>query len=326
MQLGLLLYPGCMPTGLYAAADLVAACNLRLGRERIRVVWGGLDTQPVAVAQGPALQPQAALGACACEAWLLPGLWLACVDQLGPTLAQHGALIEQLRRLPRRSQVWSYCAGVALLAAAGLLDGREATATWWLLPALAARFPRVHWRDAPTVASGRVVTASGPAGHLPLMLDRLALRFSSEVLYDVQQVLMLPQPRSRHESFNPVEMMALRDPALRQLLAFAQRTPAQALSLASAAEHLNLSVRTLSRRVMAGTGVPAGDWLRRVKLSQVAEALRLTRTPIKAIAADLGFGSEAGLHRAFKLVTGLTPSAYRQAYGETRGDLTPSPG
>jgi len=316
MQLGLLLYPDCMPAGLFAVADLVAACNLRLGRERVKPIWGGLDARPVTVAQGPALQPQAVLASSACDAWLLPGLWLASVDQLDAALQRHGAQIEALRRLPRRTQVWSYCAGVALVAAAGLLDGHEATATWWLLPALAARFPRVRWRDVPTVATGRVVTASGPSGHLPLMLDRLALRFSREVLYDVRQVLMLPQPRSRHETFNPVEMMTLRDPALRRLLAFAQSMPAQALSLAGAAEHLNVSMRTLSRRVAEGTGVPAGDWLRRVKLSQAAETLRLTRTPVKAIADELGFGSEAGLHRAFKAATGLTPSAYRQAYGE----------
>jgi AraC-like DNA-binding protein len=36
---------------------------------------------------------------------------------------------------------------------------------------------------------------------------------------------------------------------------------------------------------------------------------------LKRIAEDLGFASEAGLHRAFRLVTGQTPRAYRVAHG-----------
>jgi transcriptional regulator GlxA family with amidase domain len=315
LRLGLLLYPGCMPAGLYATADMVRACNLRAGREQVAPVWVGMDLKPVAMEHGPALQPQCSIADAACDAWLLPGLWLTSIDELDQALQGQRRLIEALRALPRQAQLWSYCAGVALAAAAGRLDGRDATATWWLQPALAARFSRVHWQGVQSlVVDGRTITASGPSGYLPLMLDRLATCFPGDVLRDVQEVLMLPQPRTRHAAFHPVEVMTLRDPALRRLLLFAQRTPAQALNLMGAAEHLSVSVRTLCRQVKLATGIAAGDWLRRVKLSQAGEALRRTRAPIKSISEELGFASEGSLHRSFKSTTGLTPSAYRQAY------------
>jgi transcriptional regulator GlxA family with amidase domain len=307
-----------MPAGLYAAADMVRACNLRAGRERVALVWIGMDLKPVPMEQGPALQPQCPISDALCDALLLPGLWLTSVDQLDHALQQQRRLIEALRALPRNTQLWSYCAGVALAAAAGRLDGREATATWWLQPSLAERFPRVRWQSVQTlVVDGRAITASGPSGYLPLMLDCMSACFTGDVLRDVQDVLMLPQPRMRHEAFHPVDVMTLRDPALRRLLLFALRTPAQCLDLNLAAEHLNVSIRTLCRQVKLTTGIAAGDWLRRVKLSQAGEALRRTRAPVKSIGEELGFASEASLHRAFKNTTGLTPSAYRQAYGET---------
>jgi AraC-like DNA-binding protein len=81
-----------------------------------------------------------------------------------------------------------------------------------------------------------------------------------------------------------------------------------------------VSVRTLARLVDRASGMGAGEWLRLVKLSQAAEILRSTRSPIKVVSEGLGFGSEASLYRAFRLATGLTPSAYRQAFGSTARD------
>jgi transcriptional regulator GlxA family with amidase domain len=147
------------------------------------------------------------------------------------------------------------------------------------------------------------------------MLDRLSTRYDEAVLRDVQEVLMLPQPRVRHRVFDSVEMMRLSDPELRQLLKFAQRTAARELNLDLAARQLNTSVRTLCRTVRNATGMAAGEWLRRVKLRQAGEALSQTRLPVKQVADKLGYSSESGLHRTFKTVTGLTPMAYRQTYG-----------
>jgi len=314
-----------MPAGLFAASDLVRACNQRAGAERVSLVWAGADhaaagttarvTSRMAVCaqDRPALASARALADVPCDAWLLPGLWMNSSDELADTCARHAPLVQALRALPRRTSIWTYCAGVALAAAAGRLDGHAATATWWLQAAVAARFPRVDWQAGQPLCVDRgIVTAPGAGGHLPLMLDRLSTLYPADVLHDVQEALMLPLPRDRHPAFLPVELMTLRDPVLRHLLVFIQGTPAQQVDLQIAAEHARLSVRTLGRRVQAATGLAAGDWLRRIKLHQAGEALRGSRQPVKAICDQLGFGSEASLHRAFRTVTGVTPSAYRQ--------------
>jgi len=315
-RLGLLLFPNCMPAGLFAASDMVRACNLRAGRVRMTVSWVGTGLEDVPTHQGPNLRAQSTVAEGGCDAWLLPGLWLASTDRLDSAIREQRRLVEAVNALPGRAQVWSYCAGVALAAAAGRLDGRAATATWWLQSALASHFRRVHWRSAlDLVIDGRAITAAGPIGYLPLMLDRLGQHFADDVLQDVQELLMLPNPRKRHPSFAPVEMMRLSDPSMRSLLAWAQRTPAQDVTLAEAARQQSISVRTLARLVDRASGMGAGEWLRLAKLCQAAEALRSSRMPVKAISEELGFGSEASLYRAFRSATGLTPSAYRQAYG-----------
>lgn len=313
-RLGLLLYPDCMPAGLFAVADLVKACNQRAGEERVAVEWAGIDRRAARSARGPTVSTSATVSDTPCDAWLVPGLWMGAADTLPDACRRHAAVIDGLRALPRTTSIWSYCAGVVLAAAAGRLDGRRATATWWLQAAVAAQFPRVDWQSGLALCHDRdVTTAPGASGHLPLVLDRLAGLHAADVIRDVQEALMLPLPRERHPAFVAVEPMGLADPVLRQLLAFVQRTPAHAVDLQAAADHVRVSVRTLCRRVKATTGLAAGDWLRRVKLHQAGEALRTSRQPVKAICDQLGFGSEAGLHRAFKAVTGVTPATYRRA-------------
>ncbi|WP_269632472.1 helix-turn-helix domain-containing protein [Pelomonas sp. BJYL3] len=315
LNLGLLLFEGCMPAGLFAAADLARAAHLRAGREVLRLRWVSLDGRPVKTWQGPVLAAEAALAEAGCEAWLLPGLWTDSPQALAQQLATLAPLVQALGQLPRRHALWSYCAGVALLAAAGRLDGRDATATWWLRPALGARFPKVHWRfDELLVSSGPVRTAAGPHGYLPLMLQALAERLEASALRDIEAVLMLPRPQQWPAAFRPVELMGQSDEALRRLIVFAQRQPAQALSLAAAAQALGLSVRSLSRWLPAQTGLAAGQWLRLLKLRQAAELLCESALPVKTVAEQLGYGSEAGLHRSFQALLACTPGEFRRRH------------
>ena len=314
--LGLALFPGCMPAGLFATSDMVRACNLRAGQVRMTVKWVGVEPGAISTHRGPVLQAETSLIESNCDAWLLPGLWLASANELDVAIRAQHKVVDAVRSLSRRTAVWSYCAGVALAAASGRLDGRAATATWWLQPSLAARFSRVDWLSTSNlVIADGAITASGPSGYLPLMLNRLAQHFPADVLQDVQELLMLPSPRSRHEAFDRVDLMRLNEPALRSLLIWAQSTPAQGITLAEAAKQLSVSTRTLARLVERLTGVSAGEWLRLVKLSQAADALRTTRTPIKRISDQLGFATEANLYRAFRSATKMTPASYRQAYG-----------
>jgi transcriptional regulator GlxA family with amidase domain len=317
LRLGLTVFPGCLPAGLFAVADMIRACNLRAGSERVAVIWVGVDAKPVATWQGPELQPQVKLSTANCDVLLVPGMWLTSASDLESILQEHQHFISQLRALPKSIKLWSYCAGVAVLAAAGKLDGKNAAITWWLSDRVTERFSKTHWqRGENLIVDGLMVTASGANGYLPLMLDRLSGLYGEDVLRDVREVLMLPQPRARHDTFRAVDIMTLQNASLRKLLTFAHSTPARELDLYCAANHLNISIRTLCRQVQLATGMSAGDWLRRIKLRQASEALCGMNASIKQISDELGYSSEASLHRAFKKTTGLTLVAYRQQYGE----------
>lgn len=316
LSLGLLLYPGCMPAGLLTTSDLVRAVNRRSGRKVFEVTWLGLTLRPFVTEDGLTLRPQQALLESRCDVCLLPGFWTESAADIETMLERQSELIAALRQAREGRALWSYCAGVSLAAAAGLLDGRAATGTWWFQQTLQRRFGRVRWRFAEPLVSDRgAVTAAGAQGHLLLVTQQLAQRVGPEVMRDVEHGLMLPRPPASHPAFRPVELMGQQAPEVRRLLVYVQSIPASELSLDQAAEHLAMSPRTLSRRIEAHTGLSAGAWLRLVKLHQVSDALTTSMAPLKVIGEQLGYLNESSLHRAFRQVTGMTPVRYRQAFG-----------
>ncbi|OZI47295.1 AraC family transcriptional regulator [Bordetella genomosp. 5] len=100
-------------------------------------------------------------------------------------------------------------------------------------------------------------------------------------------------------------------PQLRRALVAMHEQPAHEWTLASLAD-----VSGMSRSVFAGAfrdavGCTPGHYLQgwRVRLTQ--QALLLGK-PLKSIAMDVGYGSEAALSRAFKAISGMTPREWRQ--------------
>jgi transcriptional regulator GlxA family with amidase domain len=89
------------------------------------------------------------------------------------------------------------------------------------------------------------------------------------------------------------------------------------LTLADLAEHANVSIRTLSRRFRAETGLSPVQWLLQLRVDRSRELLETTDLPLGVIAHRSGIGTVDSLRDHVVQKTGLTPSAYRAAFTPT---------
>ena len=93
--------------------------------------------------------------------------------------------------------------------------------------------------------------------------------------------------------------------------AITQRLDRGRPSLAVVADELNLSVRTLQRR-LAAAGWTYNGPVDDVRFAVARQRMVSPGALLKAVAAELGFSEHASFTRAFRRWIGLTPREYRR--------------
>lgn len=318
LRIGLLLYPGCLPAGLFAFADLVHGANRRSGTRLFSTRFLSHGSREIAGAHGALVQAGGNLATSEVDAVLVPGFWAESGRDVEAALAEHAGLIQALARKCRTRQLWSYCTGVCLAAATGRLDGQRATATWWMAEAMRKRHGKIMWEfERDCVVGDRVMTATGTSGHLPIAQSLIERRLDADAFRDLANLMVLPRPSPSHGAFDATSLIEQPSDCLRELHRQTERLPAERITATHLARLLGMSSRTLARRVADETGTTLAAYVRRIKLRQASERLILTDEPASVISAELGFSSESNMRRAFKAVTGMTPGTYRSRYGRT---------
>lgn len=229
------------------------------------------------------------------------------------------ALAAALRAANRRgARVMSLCSGIAVLAGAGLLDGRRATTHWRYVDAIRSRHPAIALDpDVLYVDEGTVLTAAGSAAGIDLCLHVVRRDFGVAAANAVARRLVVPPhrdggqaqfiaapvPRS-HESGRLAPLID----RMRQDLGRPQRVE-------DLARQAGMSLRTFQRRFEETTGMAPAEWL-------LAERLRHARALLESgsaarledVAEAAGFGSLATMRHHFRQRLGTSPARYRERF------------
>jgi len=180
LHLGIVLYPGFEPLDVFGPLEMF----MNVGSERLRIHMiaeqAGLvpsSTGGYASSIAPKVEASVSLAdAPALDIIMVPG-GFGTLQQL-----QNQTLLAWLReRAPRARFTTSVCSGSAILAKAGLLDGKKATSNKQLFSYLAAQGPAVDWqKSARWVEDGAVITSSGVSAGIDMALALIAKLFGAE--------------------------------------------------------------------------------------------------------------------------------------------------
>lgn len=113
-------------------------------------------------------------------------------------------------------------------------------------------------------------------------------------------------------------LRGLAHPQLTKALTSIHAEPAREWTLESLASTANMSRSGFAAAFKEAVGETPGDYLTRWRIT-AAQALIRGGTPLKLVAGQVGYSSQAGFLRAFKVVLGVSPTEWRRA------DRAPSP-
>lgn len=274
------------------------------------------DGKPLRDPQGRLIQVDAAFDDLASyDAALVAGMALG-KDGLPPTSEAIGKAAEWLKlRHQLGVLVGAACAGTFVLGEAGLLNGRRCTTTWWLHHVFRQRFPKAQavWGTALEEQDG-IITTGGPLSWIDLALHvirRLAGDDIARLAADISVTDSLPLPQL---IYAPRGFINTSDPLLlraEQLIRHAN-PGITAEGLASA---LNLSERTLHRRLKELTNESPKTFITRVRIETACVLLDTPGASVKQVALKCGYSEETAFRRAFVQLTGKTPADYKRWSG-----------
>ncbi|MBB5776647.1 GlxA family transcriptional regulator [Nonomuraea jabiensis] len=219
------------------------------------------------------------------------------------------------------ARIASLCTGAFVLAQAGLLDGRRATTHWGLAGDLAARFPLIDVRpDVLFVEDDGIFTSAGAAAAIDLCLHLIRLDYGAAVANTAARLAVVSPVRPGGQAqFIETPLPPERGTSLAPTRAWALEHLDRPLTLADLARHARISVRTLTRRFHAETGLSPLQWLLHRRVDRARELLETTGLPMDQVAGRSGLGSADSLRKHLISRVGLTPTAYRASFTRVNG-------
>jgi transcriptional regulator GlxA family with amidase domain len=276
-----------------------------------------VDGAPVVTASRRSLAVDGALGLRglgAGDILVVPGLGAATASEITAVLARPDVVrgIDLVARAAAKGVlVAASCSATFVLAASGVLDGQQATTTWWLGPIFARRFPRVTLRaDRMVVEAKGAFTAGAAFAHADLVLAILARTLGPSLARTVASYLVLDE-RPSQTRYMVRQHLRSADPAILQLESFVTSHLDRQVTLGEMARATATSPRTLARRVAEALGTTPQRFAQRLRVAQAVHLLETTSRSVEEIAARVGYADPAAFRRLFRRETGENPRARR---------------
>ena len=295
MRIHILTLNGVFDTGLTAVLDAFGVANALaemtgVSSLRFQMKVVGLR-KSITTARGLSMPVIAAAHVQTPDAVVMPAILHMGPETLVPALASRevreaGAVLRKWSG--RGALTATACIGTFVLAEAALLDGEEATTTWWLSPLFRQRYPQVRLDESRIIVeSNAVVTAGAALSHLDLALA--LIRRASPELANLTARYLVVDERTSQSFYSIPNHLAHADPLIQRFERWARRRLAKGFSLDEAAAALGTSKRTLARRMESVLGKSPLAFFQHLRVERAVHLLRTTDASVDQIAAEVGY-------------------------------------
>ena len=319
MRIHILALNGVFDTGLSAVLDAFGTANALaemtgVSSLRFQMKVVGLR-KSITTARGLSVPVIAAARVQTPDAVVMPAILHMRPEPLVQALAgsevrEAGAVLRKWAE--RGALTATACIGTFVLAESALLDGEEATTTWWLSPLFRQRYPRVRLDESRIIVqSNAVVTAGAALSHLDLALT--LIRRASPELANLTARYLVVDVRTSQSIYSIPNHLAHADPLIQRFERWARGRLAEGFSLDQAAETLGTSKRTLARRMQGVLGKSPLTFFQDLRIERAVHLLRTSHASVDQIGAKVGYADGVPLRALLRRKLGRSVREIRRS-------------
>jgi len=235
---------------------------------------------------------------------------------VGTRSVRDAALFAWLRKMAVEvRRLGAVCAAAFLLAEAGLLNGRRATAHWKFGHELATGYPGVRVEHDPLwVKDGNIYTSAGLSAGIDLALAWVEEDCGAGIAHEAARelVLFLRRPGGQPQVSVSLASQASEMTSIRELQIWIAEHLATKLSVEDLADRMSMSMRNFERVFTREVGTTPSQYVLQMRVEAARRRLERTDIGLKQVASAAGFASVDVMRRAFVRLLGITPRRYRE--------------
>lgn len=248
---------------------------------------------------------------------IVPELWLGPDED---PRDRYPVLVDWLkRRYAAGTHLYSACSGALLLAATGLLDGRDATSHWGYKDLFTRRYPQIRFKPEPNLCfadtAGRIVTAGGTTSWHDLALHVIARHASPGEALRIAKVYLMKWHSDGQLPYEPlIRPQPHADAVVKSCEAWLAEHYREPAAVARAVARAKIPERTLKRRFKAATGLTLIDYVQNLRIEAAKQLLETSDRAVDEISYEVGYEDASFFRRLFRRRTGVAPAQYRRAF------------
>jgi len=223
-----------------------------------------------------------------------------------------------LKQYEKGAEVASLCSGVFMLAATGLLNGKECSSHWNDARLFRDMFPDVNLLDGRIVTEQSGLYSSGGAtSYWNLMLHLIEKYTGREMAIMISKYYALEIDRKSQSPFSMFNAQKKHeDEPIKQAQEFIEQNITERISVEDLSLKFAIGKRHFERRFKKATNNTPIEYIQRVKIEAAKKKLETSDMNVNEVMYEVGYVNMKSFRSVFKKLTGLSPIDYRNKYNK----------
>ncbi|TSJ47947.1 GlxA family transcriptional regulator [Fluviicola chungangensis] len=237
------------------------------------------------------------------------------------TLSLNDALISWIEKQYKEgAEVASICTGAFILAASGMLDGKNCSTHWSAAEDFRMRFPKVKLQTDQLITDEHgIYTNGGAYSFLNLIIYLIEKYYDRQTAIYCSKVFQIEPDRKSQSVFTMFRGQKQHDDeVVKEVQNYLEENFRNKISVEELSTRFSVGRRNFDRRFIKATGNTPIEYLQRVKVESAKKSLELSRKTVSEVMYEVGYSDLKAFREVFRKFTGMSPVEYKGRYNKEK--------